>query len=69
MGDLRELPEGSVEIGRIQLITFLNADGDTLFRYQHDDGISGWEAIGLMTVYINEIVADLCTRIEPIDDE
>ena len=49
-------PDDWMEVGRIEIIKFLDQDGAPRVAMHYDRGLNSWEAVGLMTDYINEII-------------
>ena len=47
---LHPLPDGCIELERIEIIKYLDADGDPVLIHQATDGLRTWEALG-MAIY------------------
>lgn len=44
---IRPLPDGCVELERIEIIKYLDADGNPVLIHQASESLRTWEAIGM----------------------
>lgn len=47
---IEPLPDGAIELERIEIIKYLDTDGDPVIFHQASDGLRSWEALG-MAIY------------------
>lgn len=63
------LPEGWTEIGRLEIVKCIDNDGKMQIRFDFDDGLTTWEALGLLDAHRHTLLDHMDTNTADEVDE